>query len=57
MGHLKQGTYVLKPELIEGKIFYVMLFSQEVNSADEILDNAKDSLAHLPGLLTTLKIH
>ncbi|MFW9914696.1 MAG: ADP-ribosylation factor-like protein [Candidatus Thorarchaeota archaeon] len=56
VGHLKQGTYVLKPELIDGKMFYVMLFSQEASSAEEILDNLKDSISHLPGLLTTLKI-
>ncbi|MHA2271469.1 MAG: ADP-ribosylation factor-like protein [Candidatus Hodarchaeales archaeon] len=56
VGRLKQGTYVLKPELIDKKMFYVMLFSQEANSADEILGKAKDSLSHLPGLLTTLRI-
>ncbi|MFX0115774.1 MAG: ADP-ribosylation factor-like protein [Candidatus Hodarchaeota archaeon] len=54
IGHLKQGTYVLRSEKIQGKTYYLMLLSQQTDSADIILENAKKSLLQLPDLLTAL---
>ncbi|MFX0113784.1 MAG: ADP-ribosylation factor-like protein [Candidatus Hodarchaeota archaeon] len=54
VGHLKQGTYVLKPEAIQGKSYYLMLLSQHDYSAEIILEKAKKSLSQLPDLLTAL---
>ncbi len=53
VGYLKHGIYIMTPQKVDGHDLFLILYSAEHETPEELMKLADDSLSQLPGLIAT----